>query len=515
MRTAHLVAPFAAVILVASCGDDAQGQRAQGEAESAGATSAAAPVAAHHPTDTLALPPRVDYLAAGGGAEPASSQVSLEQDLALLRTLLGDAPGVVLHAGGAGAASTHEAPAEGEIDGDPLFVRLGALLDPRESRRAHFRESAISPDGPSSMVAFEQALRRGLASDPTTPLFLYLNGHGDLGEVNADNAVLLWGGEPLTAFRLAQLLEGAERPVRVVVTSCYSGGFAELAFEGADPARGPATADVCGLFATTADRESSGCDPNPDRAAQEGFALHFLHALASEDARGRPLDPADVDFDGDGVVTLYEAHARARIAGLSIDIPTTTAERWLRASVDDEGPPVSAAPEASPVERAVARALGASLSLSDAAHAEARLDELEAEVESLATRLDEASGDADIAWTAFRIGLLERWPILDDPWDPRLMPTIDAHREAIERYLDSSPVAREYIDAQDAVATLEERLLSLDDAIARVTRLVRAHENIRLEARLRAQGGEALRIYDRLRACEATPLRPRPRPASH
>jgi hypothetical protein len=504
--TVRVAVASATVFLLVSCGDDAPAPD-----EPAPETSAAAspsPLPSFQPTETLALPQRVDYVAVGGGAEPASSQVSLEQDLALLRELLGDTPGVVLHAGGAGAASTHEI-VDGEEAPSSLLLRLAAILDPRESRRARFRESAIEPDGPSSMIAFEQALRRALDGERDTPLLLYLNGHGDLADVDADNAVLLWGGEPLTAFRLSQLLHDAERPVRVVVTSCYSGGFAELAFAGADHTRGAASADVCGLFATTPDRESSGCDPDPDRGSQEGFALHFLQALAGKDARGEPLPTADVDFDGDGVITLYEAHARARIAGRSLDIPTTTAERWLRESVGDDGAPAVTTSHPSPVELAVVRALGDDLSLGDAEAAGRHLADLEARMETMTLRLEELSADADFAWTALRIGLLERWPILDDAWDPRLRPTVEQHHDAIERYLDDSPAARDYVAVRDSLAALEEELGTLDDQIARVTRLVRAHENIRLEASLRSHGGEALATYERLRACESSPLRPR------
>ncbi len=511
MLTARAAA-IAFTLFVASCDDDAPAPGAETEAEAETETEAQA-LPSFTPSGTLALPRRVDYVAVGGGAEPTSSQVSLEQDLELLRELLADTTGVVLHAGGEGAASTYEL-REGEDaapDDDPLFARLGSLLDPRESRRARFRQSAIAPNGPSTIVAFEQALLRALEGDADVPLLLYLNGHGDLADVDADNAVLLWGADTLTAFRLSQLLDGAERPVRVVVTSCYSGGFAELAFAGANATRGASESDVCGLFATTADRESSGCDPNPDRRAQEGFALHFLNALAGRDARGQALDAAEVDFDGDGTITLYEAHARARIAGRSIDIPTTTSERWLRQSALENARQGTGAPppNASPVELAVIRGLADDLDLPDAESAARHLVELEARVEAREARLAEARADADLAWADFRIGLLARWPILDDPWDPRHRPTIEAHREDITRHLDASPAARAYADAQDAIADVDEALLALDDEVARVTRLVRAHDNIRLEAALRASGGDALRTFERLRACEASPLRPR------
>ena len=164
---------------------------------------------------------------------------------------------------------------------------------------------------------------------------LYLAGHGQPGEQPADASIELWGQVPLQARELATMLDGRPRPLRMVMTSCFSGGFAELAFVGADGTRRAAAVGRCGLFATTATREASGCDPNPDRAAQEGYGLHFLHALHGRDRTGAP---AAIDLDGDGKVSLLEAHARARSASAGIDVPTTTSEAWLRAAARRRGP---------------------------------------------------------------------------------------------------------------------------------------------------------------------------------
>ena len=103
-----------------------------------------------------------------------------------------------------------------------------------------------------------------------------------------------------------------------------------VAFETADESRGPSHTPRCGLFAGTWDRETSGCDANPDRRAQESYGLHFLHALAGKDRSGNALEPKRIDFDHDGKIGLLEAHARARIAAMSLDVPTTTSERFLR-----------------------------------------------------------------------------------------------------------------------------------------------------------------------------------------
>src|SRR4029077_2773259 len=103
-------------------------------------------------------------------------------------------------------------------------------------------------------------------------------------------------------------------------------------------ANGPAGSVRCGLFASTWDREASGCDPDPDRREQESYPLHFLHALRAEDRDGHPLNRDDLDLDHDGTISLLEAHTRARIMDASIDVPTTTSERWLRGVAPASGP---------------------------------------------------------------------------------------------------------------------------------------------------------------------------------
>jgi hypothetical protein len=117
--------------------------------------------------------------------------------------------------------------------------------------------------------------------------------------------------------------------VRFVSTACFGGGLAEVVFRGADARLGAPATPRCGLFATTDDLPAAGCDPNPDRIAQEGYAVNFLAALDGKSSTGATIA---ADFDDDGKVTWLEAHAAVRIHSSSADVPTTTSERWLRQS---------------------------------------------------------------------------------------------------------------------------------------------------------------------------------------
>jgi hypothetical protein len=452
----------------------------------------AVPALADHP---------VTWIAVGGGSDPVSNEVSLEQDIDLARRAFGK-NGVVLFAGGRDAVDVRvdrAAPAGGE-----LMAELGEIFDPRDGRSAGYRRTVLKPNGPATLGAVSTVISGAIEEDKQ-PLLIYLATHGDRGDKDRDNLIRLWGGSPFTVADLAKLLDAGEkqRRVRLVVTACYSGGFAELAFAEADAAKGAAVGDRCGLFATTADEMASGCDPNPNRRAQQGYGRYFLHALRGEDETGKRLPADEVDFDADGRVSLLEAHTRVRIALTSYDIPTSTSERWLRANAPKEGPES----DASLVEEdAVIRRLGARLSVPDDDTARTRLEAAEKALGTADEDLNLAESEYDDKATGLQMALLERWPVLDDPWHPDFGRTVRKHRAQIESFLDESPLARQYWRLQ---RELEERAEPYDELklkIAMLRRLVRAYETRSLARRLGGAGGEAWVRYQQFLQCERSGL---------
>jgi len=359
------------------------------------------------PGDTGRREP-VRYVAIGGGAAPESTEVSLEQDIALARTVLRP-PGLVLFGGGPSASSVR---LEDRTDAnEALLTRLGDLFHPRVGRRSRYRPSAL-PAESATLSSVNTALAAAL-SHGDTPLLLYVATHGEKGETRRTGRVVLWEGEPLTAAALGAVHEAHPRPLRVVVAGCFSGGFAELAFRGTDATLGATAAPRCGLFAGTWDRETSGCDPNPDRRVQEGYSLHFLQALGMRDRRGVTLPGEAVDIDGDGRVSLLEAHARARVASRSIDVPTTTSERYLRVVESGEGAATSGL---LPEEEAVVRALSDRLSLGDREVAQRRWRALDERLGRADEALRAAEVELEKRYAVLATRLLSRWPVLDDPY---------------------------------------------------------------------------------------------------
>jgi hypothetical protein len=435
------------------------------------------------------------FLVVGGGPTPENNEVSLEQDVeSVARALPG--PGLVLFAGGSGSPSVREL--DPRTVGDPVKIALGELFAPRSGRHSRYRVPHFTAER-ATLENVEGRLSAALA-EGDGPLLVYIAGHGEQGSEPRSNSVALWGGHSLSVARLAELHEQRHRPLRLVATSCFSGGFGELAFAHADPKRGrPASVPRCGLFAGTADRETSGCDPNPNRRAQESYGLHFVHALSGTRKDGSALPLGEADYDHDGKIGLLDAHTWARIAAVSFDVPTTTSERWLR-SVEPGGAALDKT--ILPEEWAVIEQLGGTLGLTTEKAVEKRWTELDQQISELDDAVDaaeEASHARELDETTL---LLERWPVLDDPFHPEFDVTFRQNRAAIERVLTRSPQALARAEAGEPLQELYERLGQLGVDEARVLRVRRAYETLHKASALLRKGGAAAKYYSSLLACE-------------
>lgn len=434
------------------------------------------------------------FLAIGGGSAPDSTQVSLEQDIDLILRAL-PPPGLVLFAGGTRSHSVRELTAE--LPGDPVLLALGNLLSPRAGRDSRYRPPRFIAER-ATLENVEASLSLALAVGEA-PLVVHISAHGDQGEDAKSNSVALWGGRVLTVARLAELHEQHRRPLRLVATSCFSGGFAELAFAHADVNAGPTQVPRCGLFAGTWDRETSGCDPNPDRRAQESYSLHFTHALSGTRKDGTPLLLGDVDYDRDGRVGLLDAHTWARIQALSFDVPTTTSERWLR-RVQRATAPLDE--KLLPEEAAVIRELGKALGLADRDAVTKRWDDLHQRLMSISEQRAEAEAILAEREAEQAMSLLERWPVLDDPFHPDFAATFEQNRDAIMQALTDTKEARARALMMGRVQALDDELGLVGLEEARVLRLSRAYETLHKAAALMKKGGPAAQHYARLLACE-------------
>jgi hypothetical protein len=442
----------------------------------------------------------VDYIVAGGGSTPESNEYSIEQDLVLADSVLRGA-GLTLYAAGADTAAVRVTKADATADS--LRIRLGQIFNPRVGRTSTYRKTILSVDEPATPRAFYGAI----ADAGTTAgdgLDVYVAGHGDRGDVAAENAVVWWGNRVVTPRKLAAQLAEIElqRDVRFVMTTCFSGGFAELVFENADETAGVTEQPICGLFASTWDREAGGCDPDPDRGVHEGYGVHFLSALKGESTDGAAIDRAIRDYDGDSKTGFLDAHTYARLHSESIDVPTTTSERFLRSVVD---PATQTGGRAGllPHEDAVIEALSAQLEVGSEAESLERARTLDTRIEAQAkAETDAATRETDAYWKV-AAAMLARWPVLDDPWHPQWQATIDEHGEEIWRFLDERPEVAALGQAMAATDRASGKRADLEAERAPYDRLLRAYETRRLATALKDRGGAGWKRFERFRTCES------------
>lgn len=437
------------------------------------------------------------WLAVAAGAAPGDFQISIAQDLALAREAL-PGSGTILFGPGKNA---QVATLAADRKGDELVGKLGDLLAPRGGRDSRFAPTTLAVDAPATPERFLAELRT-LLSRPGEPAFVYVAGHGE------EDTIAMW---PQAALKVDDVGDELDRLVPrrrlvLMMTTCFGGSFADLAFAPGAETEG-VSGDFCGLFATTGDLPADGCDPNPDRRSQEGYGIHFLNALLGRDRDGASSS-AGLDVDGDGRISLLEAHTRARSTSQSANVPTTTSEQFLRAVAPKSG---DAMPLEIAEERAVIDALAARLGLAVGPDVRTARERVARELAALETKHRLAASLADRAREkendAYRMAmgdLLARWPVLDDPWHADYAATLAGERAAITAHLEQSPSYARYRAAVAAAIASEDEMWALRARAAPWENLLRAIDTEILAGRLKSAGGAPWRRYQRFLECERT-----------
>jgi hypothetical protein len=227
--------------------------------------------------------------------------------------------------------------------------------------------------------------------------------------------------------------------------------------------------------------------------------LHFLQALALRDRDGANLPLTELDFDHDGRVSLLEAHVRAGIVAQSIDVPTTTSERYLRAvQHKQEFEDASLVPELGVM---IVR-LGAELGLGTEAEVRSRWTQADGELAALDSKLDSADQTVQARLGELSGRLLARWPVLDDAYHPDFSAMLAKDRTQIGQALDTWPEALQLAAEQRRYDELDGTYQRLELQEAKLMRLLRAHETLGLAAALRRRAGPQWAHYRELLTCE-------------
>ncbi len=491
-----------AVTLVACSPTTAADAAGPAEPDSPSSATAADNVPAPHTPPDATPPPRLRsppahpaWVIIGAVTGPTMNQVSIEEEVAAVEELLGPDRGILLYAGGPATRGVlvsgrpTDAPQT-----DPLLIAVSDLVGLANLVDSHYRPLSVSPHDAATPDIIRANLSIAVGSLGDT-LTVWLAGHGDQ-TINAwDAAVGTWGGGTFNADMLKNLLllDTTGRPVQLIATQCFGGGFADALV--AHPER------ACGAFAAVWDLPASGCDPDPD-APRTSYGVHLRAALAGE--------VVVHDIDGNSFIGLSEAHASAVLAVSGIDVPTLSSqyliERAMRLDLinqadpdTDDHLPADLLEERFLVDTLLDR-LGLTIGTFDQAHEEVSLalEAFDEEALPMAEALDAAAAEA-------RGRLLAQWPELADAWHPDFVSTLSNHRAAITRFFDLSPEVAAWLsrraeyDESDAMRhELELKLRALD----------RVDVNLKIlrNATKAFEHPDLLETFFSLRNCERAPV---------
>jgi hypothetical protein len=443
-------------------------------------------------------------LTVGGGYSPSGNQVSLEKNVhyyqrMLPRMGLDRRPHHVLFADGNDPAPDLQV-RDPQDAASATVHDLAAILGHEDGLDERYRTHALTAvDGPATTTALDAWFTAQRDWQPGERLLFYYTGHGGGGDKKTprNTNLRLWDGEVFSVTDLVTRLDRmpTEVPVVLVMVQCHSGGFADVLF-----AKGDATAELadqprCGFFSTVPERVAAGCTADIDEEDYQEYSTYFWAALSGETRLGKTI--VRPDYDGDGRVSLAEAHAYVIITSPTIDIPIKTSDVFLRrfSQLDDDShaayrldQPFSHLRDgADHITRAVLDGLSRELGLTGderLVSARAREQSLVEQRKEFDKRLGEARKERDAQRKTLAKALKARWPELSNPYHPRVHELLNDAQDPIGTFLDTQASLEKFHQALERLGALEDQKLELERQQAKVLRFLRAAENVVLAGNL-------------------------------
>ena len=375
-------------------------------------------------------------------------------------------------------------------------------------------------DGASTKLGVARVFREFVAPAPGERGFLYFTGHGSAGGTSFrpdyDNTTFaLWNDEDISTREVARAVGSwpAKNPLFVVMVQCHSGGFANLIFQDGNPRQPLLDRDIAGFFSSTGQRPAAGCTSEVNERDYQDFTTHFFAALSGVSRDGRKISGAD--YDRNGAVSGSEAFAWANLNDLSIDVPITTSDAYLRsifATKDDswQNTPYSQiVAGASPWQIEMLNGLSSRLNLKGEGRVAAAIAQHQtvkkrnnSDENVPAPDLDEAKLNRKMS--ALKSQMLARFPALKSSSKSS---GYRAARAQAQSWLQSRPADVAFLD--DALAKYSRAQSNSEVREAMLERFVRGAYTIILQNRVRDEGTPAQKMaLARLRTAEGrNPLR--------
>ncbi len=443
----------------------------------------------------------------GGGPSLEESQAQIEQNVIWARDVISHAAGDrvlrVYFTDGADPAKdvTEWKPSEETAES---LQPLARVLNSYWSNGELYRNHRLGEVAGGTEAGF---LRAELARDlqrlkPGDRALVVFNGHGGYdGADTSHNTIALWNDTEMTVDDTDALLSRLhpEVSLRFIFTQCYSGAFARLAAPGKD---------WCGFLAEADDRPAEGCSASVDIGDYRDYSTFFFAALAGKDRQETPLT-VNADRNGDGSVSLREAHLYALLAGRSSDLPRSTSEVYL----EDWTPwylrwpawsPKRSAPnEYDDLVRELVQREGIESGKMMLGEIRSRRRDLETEASRLSreqTQLVHANSKLRLA---MQEELFRRWPEARNAYTNNHRRFLERDLSAAQQFILSDPRYAELSTNQDKYWELERALVNNERALTQLEKIQWIAQLARTRALFeRFASDEQQQTYKRLLACE-------------
>lgn len=451
----------------------------------------------------------------GGGPTPAASQAQIELNVKWvidsLRTVDKGAVFHVYYASGNNSGKDIVSWVETPDDTRDL-VPLARVFGAEEAAHEEFRRHQLpNVTGSTEAEALVKDLERGFSAlGPGDRMTLIYNGHGLQGEDEGEGHVLrLWKDTRLSVRELERLLTRVhpEVPVRMLFTQCYSGGFLHTIRPGGAREGALATGKRCGFAAESEDRESEGCSPSIKIGEYRDYTTYFFAALRGKTRLGGPV-ARDIDRNGDGVLSLHEAHLYVLRDADNADLPRSSSEMylerwqpWYLRWIDTGAVPDN---EYGRLAQELANRLGLSSGQTFAAgRIRSRRDELSAKIDALRsekTRLIESKAEIE---KTLQQDVTLRWPEAGRPYTRGFAIFLNLEAEAAQRYILGHPKYSELVRQQDRLTEIDRELVGLDRSATRLDMVYRLRWLARLLDQFQRHASDSdKQEYARLASCE-------------
>lgn len=458
------------------------------------------------------------FFLVGGGNNPENSQVQIEINVKWIENILqakGLAPRVFFTDGQAPDPDvvTRKKPDNNTATAlEPLTRVLGEYGD----NYLRYRNNQLKNiEGSTNANKLKTWLKEAfMAMSPGDRVFFIYQGHGSWAKDHRGNALKLWNNTHLSVNEFQALLKSLDAGVqfRFFFPQCYSGAFLSLADARTFTYQNSKQAVRCGFTAVSANKKSEGCTVSIDEGDYRDYSTYFFAALDGKTRLGKPLSHSP-DRDGDGKVSLHEAHLYSLDNAYSTDLSRSTSEAFLEqwqpwylkwkadmSAIPDNlfGERVRriAANNGYPRERqALIKALFKHRNqLTNQVNS---LHVKQAALQSRVTRLKEK----------LKAGLLSHWPEASLEYTSSFKTFMDTQMNSALSWIKAQKGYRELVMAQDRNASLEKASLDLLRKHTQIDKIFRMIRLSRILKQLKTYGSkDEIDTYQSLLACEDNPL---------